>query len=34
MPIEERKFWFETAKKESNIMNDRPIDMSKLTSKK
>ncbi len=34
MPMEERKFWFETAKKESNIMNDRPIDMSKLIGKK
>ena len=30
MPIDERKFWFETANKESNFMNDRPIDQSKL----
>jgi hypothetical protein len=30
MPIEERKFWFETATKESNFINDRPIDMSRL----
>lgn len=30
MPMEERKFWFETATKESNFTNDRIIDMSKL----
>lgn len=30
MPIDERKFWFETATKESNFTNDRPIDLSKL----
>lgn len=30
MPIDERKFWFETATKESNFINDRPIDLSKL----
>jgi hypothetical protein len=30
MPIPERKFWFETATKEANILSDRPIDMSKL----
>jgi len=30
MPVEERKFWFETATKESNYINDRPIDTSKL----
>jgi hypothetical protein len=30
MPINERKFWFETANKEANIMNDRLIDMSRL----
>jgi len=30
MPIDERKFWFETATKESNFMNDRPIDLSRL----
>jgi hypothetical protein len=30
MPIEERKFWFETATKESNFTNDRPIDLSRL----
>jgi hypothetical protein len=28
MPVEERKFWFETATKESNFTNDRPIDLS------
>ena len=30
MPVPERKFWFETAMKEANIMSDRPIDMSRL----
>ena len=30
MPVEERKFWFDTATKESNFMNDRPIDTSRL----
>ena len=30
MTIDERKFWFETASKESNFTNDRPIDLSKL----
>jgi len=30
MSIDERKFWFETATKEANFMNDRPIDLSKL----
>jgi len=30
MSVEERKFWFETATKESNFPNDRPIDLSKL----
>ena len=30
MSIDERKFWFETATKESNFMNDRPIDISRL----
>lgn len=30
MPIHERKFWFETATKESNFMNDRPIDLTRL----
>jgi hypothetical protein len=30
MPVEERKFWFETAKKESNFTNDRPIDLTRL----
>jgi len=30
MPVDERKFWFETATKESNFMNDRPIDKSRL----
>ena len=30
MPIDERKFWFETATKESNFMNDRTIDLSRI----
>ena len=30
LTIEERKFWFDTAKKESNFFNDRVIDMSLL----
>ena len=30
MPVDERKFWFETAVKESNFINDRVIDMSRL----
>jgi len=30
MPVDERKFWFETATKESNFMNDRPIDLTRL----
>ncbi len=30
MLISERKFWFETATKEANILNDRPVDMSRL----
>ena len=30
MSINERKFWFDTAATEANIMNDRPIDMSRL----
>lgn len=30
MPVSERKFWFETATKEANILSDRPIDMSRL----
>jgi cell division protein ZapA (FtsZ GTPase activity inhibitor) len=30
MPVNERKFWFETANKEANIMGDRAIDMSRL----
>jgi len=30
MPMNERKFWFETATNEANFMNDRPIDMSRL----
>jgi len=28
MSMPERKFWFETAKKEANFFNDRPIDLS------
>lgn len=30
MPIDERKFWFDTAVKESNFINDRIIDTSRL----
>lgn len=30
MPMDERKFWFDTAVKESNFITDRPIDMSRL----
>ncbi len=30
MPMNERKFWFETANKEANFSVDRPIDTSKL----
>lgn len=30
MPMNERKFWFETATKEANTLNDRAIDMSQL----
>ncbi|MFA5366501.1 MAG: hypothetical protein WC333_01065 [Dehalococcoidia bacterium] len=30
MPVNERKFWFETATKESNFPTDRAIDMSLL----
>lgn len=30
MPMDERKFWFDTAVKEANFINDRPIDMSRL----
>jgi len=30
MPVDERKFWFETATRESNFMNDRPIDLTKI----
>lgn len=30
MPMEERKFWFETANKEANFVADRIIDTSKL----
>lgn len=31
MTMQDRKFWFDTAKKESNFFNDRVIDMSLLT---
>lgn len=31
MPVDERKFWFDTANKEANFITDRPIDMSRLT---
>ena len=34
MSIDERKFWFETATKESNFTNDRLIDLSALQLKK
>jgi hypothetical protein len=30
MPMDERKFWFDTAIKEANFINDRAIDMSRL----
>ena len=30
MPMDERKFWFETAIKEANFISDRNIDMSRL----
>lgn len=30
MPIDERKFWFDTAGKEANYINDRVIDTSRL----
>jgi hypothetical protein len=30
MPMNERKFWFDTATNEANFMNDRVIDMSRL----
>ena len=30
MSIDERKFWFDTATKESNFINDRVIDLSRL----
>jgi hypothetical protein len=30
MPMNERKFWFDTATKEANFTNDRPIDMSRM----
>jgi hypothetical protein len=30
MPMDERKFWFETANREANFPNDRLIDMSRL----
>ena len=28
MTMDERKFWFDTAKKEANFFNDRPIDLT------
>lgn len=31
MSINERKFWFETATKESNFINDRPIDITGIS---
>jgi hypothetical protein len=34
MSMPERKFWFDTAKKESNFLTDREIDMSLLTPSK
>ena len=30
IPVDERKFWFDTASKEANFMTDRAIDMSRL----
>ena len=30
MPMTERKFWFDTATKEANFVNDRQIDMSRM----
>ncbi len=30
LTLEERSFWFNTAKKEANFFNDRPIDLSTL----
>ena len=33
MPMEERKFWFETAGKEANFINDRPIDTTNIQKK-
>ena len=30
MPMAERKFWFDTATKEANFVNDRTIDMSRM----
>jgi hypothetical protein len=32
MSVPERKFWFETATNEANFMNDRFIDLSRLTT--
>jgi hypothetical protein len=31
MPMDERKFWFDTANKEANFITDRPIDLSRLS---
>ena len=31
MPMDERKFWFDTASKEANFITDREIDMSRLS---
>jgi len=31
MPMNERKFWFDTATNEANFMSDRTIDMSRLS---
>ena len=33
IPVEERRFWFETATNESNFINDRVIDTSSLAQK-
>jgi len=30
MPMDERKFWFDTANREANFISDRPIDFSRL----
>lgn len=34
MTLQERKFWFDTAKKEANFFNDRPIDFNSFEKTK